>query len=169
MLTGSKQKKMKTDLDELKLFTEWHSGFALFVIASPTDTETVYGKPLLTTHDMISEHLGFEISFIRPSVSTPLSDIVTSIVAHSHTRRALWLELCFDPAIHKEGYDVWLTMIHNLLSILNKSRSQLEKMLNAPLFLHFDSNKEEGAHFSSLMVTYAPDLWTIRQMTISPN
>lgn len=162
---------LKNKLAEIKLFTEWHSGFALFILASPPASldQNSRDDSVMLAHGLVSEYLEQEMIYIKPSIKTPLSDIVSPMIERRITPSPFWLELSFDPTFHTEGYDAWLTMIQRLLSILNKSRTQLEKMLNAPLFLHFNSNEEEGAHFSSLMVTYAPDLWTVRQMTISPN
>lgn len=162
---------LKTKLAEIKLFTEWHSGFALFILASPPPSldQNSHDDSVLLAHGLVSEYLEREMIYIKPSVKTPLSDIVSPMIEHRITPSPLWLELSFDPAFHTEGYDAWLTMIQYLLSILNKSRPQLEKMLNAPLFLHFDSNEQEGAHFSSLMVTHAPALWSTSQITVSPN
>lgn len=158
---------LKTKLAEIKLFTELRSGFALFVLASPPPDQNSHDDSVLLAHGLVSEYLEREMIYTKPSIKTPLSDIVSPMIEHRITPCPFWLELSFDPAFHTEGYDAWLTMIQYLLSILNKSRPQLEKMLNAPMFLHFDSNEQEGAHFSSLMTTYAPSLWATSKTTFS--
>jgi hypothetical protein len=145
--------EQKTDkmLDELRLSMDWAPGFfvAFFVAASNEGALSMQQRVSLISNE---KNRGFKV--VRPE-----KDFISEILERDDSKTTVWLELADKKLCEPE---LWERRIKAALSIINKSRPQLEQSLSAPLLIQVPEN------FSPRVVMYAPEIWGIRRMFFAP-
>ena len=137
---------------EIKLILDWHKRFSLFFVLSQDILSEILRERLQDYLKSIAK----DINFIDPKKPEDISrDLTDKLFAHSN--RPVWLELR-----DKEGNreSKWDQARQHALGLLNRWRSKLEEEIDSPLFIHLPE------HFAAQIVTWAPDLWSIRQQII---
>lgn len=156
--------RVEQAITELELLVDWHQGFMLIFAFSSTAMIGNTVKELVG--DLLKNYEHSPLVIMSDGKPNHLVSVVEKLFDKHQHGQPVWLDLCLHddthltPAMH-EG-DQWKQQLIEILSSLNKGRTPLEQSLGAPLFIHLPDS------ISSEVVTYAPDLWTIRQLVIAP-
>ena len=136
---------------EIKLTLDWHQGFSLFFVVSQNTLSSTALRQRL--QDYLKPITG-QINWINPE--SPV-DINQQLVAELFGRPGppVWLELG-----QQDSQGKWDRAREQALGMLNRRRSKLEKEIIGPLFIQLPGD------FAAQIVTWAPDLWSIRQQII---
>ncbi|NAO20178.1 tetratricopeptide repeat protein [Vibrio cholerae] len=139
---------------ELKLTLEWHHDFSLFFVFVADTKASLALKQRLD--DYMRSH-SKALRRINPHKVEDLPKNVINRIFHENTNSssAIWLDLT-----EQDNDGIWDEFRAKTLATLNKRRSQLEKTIKSPLFIELPFAC--AAH----LVTWAPDLWSVRQQTI---
>ncbi|HDZ9286274.1 TPA: tetratricopeptide repeat protein, partial [Vibrio cholerae] len=139
---------------ELKLTLEWHHDFSLFFVFVADTKASLALKQRLD--DYMRSH-SKALRRINPHKVEELPKNVINRIFHENTNSssAIWLDLT-----EQDNDGIWDEFRAKTLATLNKRRSQLEKTIKSPLFIELPFAC--AAH----IVTWAPDLWSVRQQTI---
>ncbi|MEJ2065752.1 MAG: tetratricopeptide repeat protein, partial [Reinekea sp.] len=139
---------------ELKLTLDWHQDFALFFVLVEHSKAAIELRQRL---DDYAHSYGKILSWIKPeSIDDAQTTSIQQLFSDSHRPgMPIWLELS---ALDVEQR--WDEVRWKVLSVLNKRRSQLENIIDSPVFIQLPYA------FAPRIVECAPDLWTIRQQVI---
>lgn len=157
--------KIEQSITELELLVDWHQGFMLIFVFSSTAIIGNTVKELVG--DLLKNYEHPPLEVMSDGAPNHLVAVVEKLFDKHKHGQPVWLDLCLrddthlTPAVH-EG-DQWDQQLIQIMSSLNKGRTPLEQSLGAPLFIHLPDS------FASEVVTYAPDLWAIRQLLIAPS
>ncbi len=138
------------DWAEIKLTLEWHSGFSLFFIFTKSHDSA---QPLRCC---IDEHFNKTTTQIRHIIPNSGDEAKRSAV------RAVF-ESCTPVYLDLTAFQAQASSMDDcahILNTLNKRRSQLEKDINNPIFIALPESV--AAH----VVSWAPDLWSVREKII---
>ena len=136
---------------EIKLILDWHSDFSLFfVLGQNTLSSTALRQRL---QDYLRAITG-PLNWIHPA--SPV-DIDQQLAEQLFARPGppVWLELG-----RQDSQGKWDRARQQALGLLNRRRSTLETAMHGPLFIELPED------FAAHIVTWAPDLWSIRQQLI---
>ena len=136
---------------EVKLTLDWHSDFSLFFVLSQNNLSSAALRQRL--QDYLRAITG-PLKWINPA--SP-ADINRHLADRFFARlgRPAWLELG-----RQDSREKWDQARQRALSLLNRRRSKLEAEMRGPLFIQLPE------YFAAQIVTWAPDLWSIRQQVI---
>lgn len=136
---------------ELKLTLDWHSDFSLFFVLSQNSLSSTALRQRL--QDYLRAITG-PLKWINPA--SP-ADINQHLADQFFARlgRPVWLELG-----GQDSQGEWDRARQRALNLLNRRRGQLETEMRGPLFIQLPED------FAAQIVTWAPDLWSIRQQVI---
>lgn len=139
------------DWAEIKLALDWHSGFSLFFVFTKRP-ESV--RALKCCIDAYFSENSAKIRHTRPD---PVDECNTRSAVNEvfSEPTALFLDLTNVHALSKAVDACALIM-----STLNKRRIQLERDINKPIFIALP--EAMAAH----IVSWAPDLWTVREKIV---
>ena len=136
---------------EIKLILDWHRDFSLFfVLTQNTLSRTALRQRL---QDYLKAITG-PLNWIHPA--SPV-DINRRLADRLFARPGppVWLELG-----GQDSRGQWDRARQQALGLLNRRRSTLETAMHGPLFIQLPED------FAAHIVTWAPDLWSIRQQLI---
>jgi hypothetical protein len=134
-------------LDEINLLLEWQPNFGLFIVAGDAE-QCRHLFSLLNQENR-------PIRYFKPTLKTGFDDAVYTIVdpenQHVDSKTPLWIDF----GDMSENQDFRITQ-NEIIEMLNRGRSQLEKNFARPLFLQIDTKT------LSVFASLAPDLWSIK-------
>ena len=141
---------------ELKLLLEWHKGFAFYLVFGDDSRVAMRLRQRVEDFSMLRT---MQLQWLRPEhpqdlVAKVLAAVLPSGAEHIYVERhaPVWLELTKAP-----NDPTWQRARQAVLSALNKRRGALERDCPRPLFLHLPEA------MAPEIVTWAPDLWSVRQ------
>ncbi|MFQ2238134.1 hypothetical protein ACK32R_20825 [Aeromonas dhakensis] len=155
---------IEQSVTELELLVDWHQGFMLIFVFSRTAIVGNTMKKLIG--DLLKCYGRPPFEIVSDGAPNHLLAVVEKLFDKHPHGQPVWLDLHLcdnnnqSPAVHDGNQ--WAQQTIEIMSALNKGRTALEQSLGAPLFIHLPDS------FAPEVATYAPDLWTIRQLTMSP-
>ena len=136
---------------EIKLALDWHSDFSLFfVLGQNTLSSTALRQRLQDYLRAITSPL----NWIHPASPADIDQHLTEQL-FARPGPPVWLELG-----RQDSRGKWDRARQQALGLLNRRRSKLETAMRGPLFIQLPED------FAAHIVTWAPDLWSIRQQLI---
>lgn len=139
------------DWAEIKLALDWHSGFSLFFVFTKRPGSA---QALACCIDAYFGENDVKIRHIRPEPVDESKTISTVYKVFSEPT-ALFLDLTNIHAL-SQAMDACAL----IMSTLNKRRSQLERDINKPIFVAMP------VAMAPHLVSWAPDLWTVREKIV---
>ena len=136
---------------EIKLTLDWHRDFSLFfVLTQNTLSSTALRQRLQDYLRAITSPL----NWIHPASPADIDQHLTEQL-FARPGPPVWLELG-----GQDSQGKWDRARQQALGLLNRRRSTLETAMRGPLFIQLPED------FAAHIVTWAPDLWSIRQQVI---
>ena len=144
--------EFRKNLAEIKLLLDWHRGFSLFfVLSQNTLSSTALRERLQDYYLKLTTH---QINWINPDSPVDINQQLATRL-FGQPGPPVWLELG-----RQDSQGEWDRARQQALGLLNRRRSKLEEEINGPLFIQLPGD------FAAQIVTWAPDLWSIRQQVI---
>ena len=136
---------------EIKLTLDWHRDFSLFfVLTQNTLSSTALRQRLQDYLRAITSPL----NWIHPASPADIDQHLTEQL-FARPGPPVWLELG-----RQDSQGQWDRARQQALGLLNRRRSRLETAMHGPLFIQLPED------FAAHIVTWGPDLWSIRQQVI---
>lgn len=136
---------------EIKLILDWHRDFSLFfVLGQNTLSSTALRQRLQDYLRAITSPLNWIHPASPEDINQQLADRL-----FARPGPPVWLELG-----GQDSQGKWDRARQQALGLLNRRRSTLETAMHGPLFIQLPED------FAAHIVTWAPDLWSIRQQVI---
>ena len=136
---------------EIKLILDWHRDFSLFfVLTQNTLSSTALRQRL---QDYLRAITG-PLNWIHPASPVDIDQHLTEQL-FARPGPPVWLELG-----GQDSQGKWDRARQQALGLLNRRRSTLETAMRGPLFIQLPGD------FAAHIVTWAPDLWSIREQVI---
>ncbi|WP_337881657.1 hypothetical protein, partial [Rheinheimera sp.] len=139
---------------ELKLSLEWHQEFSLFFVLVQNT------KAAHELRQRVSDYMRSHSKPLRFIKANTPADLPHKVIQTVFNRpevlhQPIWLELT---TLDDTG--LWDQLRGQTLATLNKRRSQLENTIQSPVFIELPYKNAAD------IVSWAPDLWSIRQQII---
>ena len=136
---------------EIKLTLDWHRDFSLFFVLTQNTLSSIALRQRLQDY---LRAITSPLNWIHPA--SPV-DINQQLADRLFARPGppVWLELG-----RQDSRGQWDRARQQALGLLNRRRSTLETAMHGPLFIQLPED------FAAHIVTWAPDLWSIRQQLI---
>ena len=136
---------------EIKLTLDWHRDFSLFFVLGQNTLSSMALRQRLQDY---LRAITSPLNWIHPA--SPV-DINQQLADRLFARPGppVWLELG-----DQDSRGQWDRARQQALGLLNRRRSTLETAMRGPLFIQVPED------FAAQIVTWAPDLWSIRQQLI---
>ena len=136
---------------EIKLTLDWHRDFSLFFVLTQNTLSSIALRQRLQDY---LRAITSPLNWIHPA--SPV-DINQQLADRLFARPGppVWLELG-----RQDSQGKWDRARQQALGLLNRRRSTLETAMHGPLFIQLPED------FAAHIVTWAPDLWSIRQQLI---
>ena len=136
---------------EIKLTLDWHRDFSLFFVLTQNTLSSIALRQRLQDY---LRAITSPLNWIHPA--SPV-DINQQLADRLFARPGppVWLELG-----RQDNRGQWDRARQQALGLLNRRRSTLETAMRGPLFIQLPED------FAAHIVTWAPDLWSIRQQLI---
>lgn len=156
MSESSGQADFESIWSEIKLLLDWNQGFGFYLVFGDDHRVSRRLQQRIEDATRLRSHL---LQRVRPEAAEAAVEVVLKAAfpegedRRFHDWRApLWIDLTTGP-----GEPAWEAARQQTLAALNRSRSALEKDCPRPLFLQLPEA------IAPAVVTWAPDLWSIRQ------
>ena len=135
---------------EIKLILDWHRDFSLFFVLGQNTLSSMALRQRLQDY---LRAITRPLNWIHPDSPADIDQHLTELFAR--LGQPVWLGLG-----EQDSRGKWDRARQQALGLLNRRRSTLETAMRGPLFIQLPED------FAAHIVTWAPDLWSIRQQVI---
>ena len=136
---------------EIKLTLDWHRDFSLFFVLGQNTLSSMALRQRLQDY---LRAITSPLNWIHPASPADIDQHLTEQL-FARPGPPVWLELG-----GQDSRGQWDRARQQALGLLNRRRSTLETAMRGPLFIQLPED------FAAHIVTWAPDLWSIRQQLI---
>ena len=136
---------------EIKLTLDWHRDFSLFFVLGQNTLSSMALRQRLQDY---LRAITSPLNWIHPASPADINQQLADRL-FARPGQPVWLELGGQDSRGK-----WDRARQQALGLLNRRRSTLETAMRGPLFIQLPED------FAAHIVTWAPDLWSIRQQVI---